>query len=125
MPKFGDALRGYAHQVLKRDGFRCQYCGLDGSVSFSAWLALSWDHLLPKGHPERGNPEFIVASCTFCNVADNRYFDNASSRGLTFDGLDRNALVQQRRPFVEATRSAYRKFWEANVRGDEPKPSTG
>jgi hypothetical protein len=30
--KFGDALRGYAHLVVKRDGFVCRYCGLDGKV---------------------------------------------------------------------------------------------
>jgi hypothetical protein len=125
MPKFNDALRGYAYEVLKRDGFRCRYCGLDGSRSFSAWLALSWDHLLPKGHPERDNPEYIVASCMFCNVADNRYFDKAGTRGLSFDGLGRDALVEQRRPFVDATRAAYREFWEENVRDDDAERPTG
>lgn len=116
MPRHDDALRGYAHQVLKRDGFRCRYCGLDGSTSFSAWLALSWDHLLPKGHPNRDNPDYIVAACTFCNAADNRYFEKLDARGLTLDGLTADQLVEQRRRFVEATRSAYRQFWEANVR---------
>jgi len=84
-----------------------------------------WDHLLPKEHPERDNPEFIVASCMFCNAAENRYFDKAGALGLTFEGLDRDALVEQRRPFVEATRSAYREFWEENVRDDAAKRSTG
>ncbi len=124
MPKFTDALRGYAFEVLRRDGFRCRYCGLDGSLSFSAWLSLSWDHLLPKGHRDRDDPEFIVAACSFCNVADNRYFDNAGKRGIRFDGLDRDALVAQRRPFVEATRSEYFKFWEANVRGENAQRAT-
>ena len=31
-PKFGDALRGYAHSILKRDDFTCRYCGLDGNA---------------------------------------------------------------------------------------------
>ncbi len=52
MPKFGDALRGYGHEVLNRDGFRCQYCGFDGTT-FQAWLLLSVDHLLPTGDPKR------------------------------------------------------------------------
>lgn len=124
MRKFDDALRGYAHEVLKRDGFRCRYCGLDGSASFSAWLSLSWDHLLPKGHPERDNPEFIVAVCMFCNTADNQYFQHAQSRQLRFDGLSREQLVEQRKPYVGATRAEYRTFWEEHVirqdRAQEP-----
>jgi hypothetical protein len=26
MPKYADALRGYAHPVLKRDRFTCRFC---------------------------------------------------------------------------------------------------
>lgn len=125
MPAFDDALRGYAHEVLKRDGFRCRYCGLDGSASFSGWLSLWWDHLLPKGHPDRDSPEFIVAACMFCNTADNHYFSKARERGLRFDGLSPDELIEQRRPFVEATRSAYREFWEANVRKGGVQLSAG
>ena len=115
MPAFTDSLRGYAAEVLKRDGFKCRYCGLDGRQSFDAWLALSWDHLLPKGDPNRDNPEFIVAACNFCNTADNRYFDLATSRGLQFGGLSQQNLVEQRRLYVEATRKSYFKFWKENV----------
>jgi hypothetical protein len=123
VPKFNDALRGYAHAVLERDGFTCRYCGLDGTASFDNWLALSWDHLLPKGHPQRDNPEFIVAACNFCNGADNHYFEHAAERELTFDGLSRDQLVEQRRPYVHGTRDAYREFWSANVvRRDRVRP---
>ena len=52
---FGDALRGYAFPVHRRDNFCCRYCGLDGRAAFANWLSLSWDHLLPKGHPDRDN----------------------------------------------------------------------
>ena len=112
---FTDSLRGYAFAIHRRDNFTCRYCGLDGRSSFAAWLSLSADHLLPKGHPQRDNPEFIVTACMFCNTADNRYFDLAEKRGLQFDGLSRDELVAQRRPFVDATRAAYRDFWETNV----------
>lgn len=115
MAKFGDALRGYAFAIHQRDGFRCCYCGLDGTTSFSNWLTLSWDHLLPKGHPSRDDPEYIVTACMFCNVADNRYFDLAEGRGLGFEGLTREALIEQRRPYVEKTRQAYREFWDEHV----------
>ena len=116
MKKFTDSLRGYAFEILKRDDFVCRYCGLDGKVSFDSWAAFSWDHLLPKGHLERDNPEFIVAACNFCNTADNRYFDNARKRGISFNGLTQQELVAQRKPFVEATRSKYKDFWSEHVR---------
>jgi hypothetical protein len=51
----------------------------------------------------------------FCNTADNQYFRKAAERGLVFDGLTPEELVEQRRPYVEATRAAYREFWEKNV----------
>src|SRR6266852_1853147 len=60
MPRFDDALRGYAYPIHKRDGFRCRYCGLDGTQTFASWLSLSWDHLLPKGDPRRDDPKSSV-----------------------------------------------------------------
>ncbi len=116
MAKFSDALRGYAYDVLKRDNFTCRYCGADGRRSFDAWLSLSWDHLLPKGHSDRDNPDFIVAACNFCNCADNHYFEHAEERGLKFDGLTPDELAAQRLPYVERTRLSYREFWADNVR---------
>lgn len=116
MPSFTDSLRGYAFPTHQRDGFICRYCGVDGKKSFDTWLTLSWDHLLPKGHPERDNPDFIVAACNFCNTADNRYFDLAEKRGLVFDDITPDELVEQRKPYVAATRESYRTFWEKNIR---------
>lgn len=113
--KFTDSLRGYAFEIMKRDGFKCRYCGLDGQASYDSWLAFSWDHLLPKGHPKRDDPNYIVAACNFCNTADNRYFDLAARRGLSFDGLSPEQLVEQRKPFVEVTRNAYYEFWTKHV----------
>jgi 5-methylcytosine-specific restriction endonuclease McrA len=115
MPKPTDSLRGYAFKILQRDHFTCVYCGADGAQSFETWLTLSWDHLLPKGHPQRNNQEYIVAACNFCNTADNRYFDLAEQRGLKFDQLTREELVAQRLPYVLKTRQSYRQFWEENV----------
>jgi hypothetical protein len=121
MAKYSDALRGYAFLVHKRDGFKCRFCGLDGTKSFDSWLSLSWDHLLPKGHPERDNPEFIVTACNFCNTADNRYFDLALKRGLKFDNMTQDELIAQRLPYVMKTRGSYREFWEENVFSQEGK----
>ncbi len=115
MKSFDDSLRGYAFETHKRDDFICKYCGLDGKSSFDAWLTLSWDHLLPRGHPERDNPEYIVTACNFCNTADNRYFDLAEKRGLSFEDKSRDELVRQRLPYVQNTRGSYRDFWDKNV----------
>lgn len=111
-----DSLRGYAYAIHQRDHFRCRYFGIDGTKSFDTWLTLSWDHLLPRGHPNRDHPDFIVTACSFCNTADNRYFDQAVKRGLQFDGLTPDELVEQRRAFVDATRNKYFEFWEQNVK---------
>jgi hypothetical protein len=119
MAGFDDALRGYAFPVHQRDGFRCRFCGLDGTESFSNWLSFSWDHLLPKNHANRDDPAFIVTACMFCNTADNRYFDQAEKREISFDGLTPDQLIAQRLPYVMATRDKYREFWEANVESSD------
>lgn len=116
MTNFTDSLRGYAHPIHKRDNFTCRYCGADGTQSFDTWLTLTVDHLLPKGHAHRDDPEYTVTACSFCNTADNRYFDLAEQRSITFDGLTSDELVKQRRPFVQKTRQGYWEFWEAQVR---------
>ena len=116
MAAFSDALRGYAFDVHQRDGFRCRYCGLDGTQSFVNWLSLSWDHLLPKGHRDRDKKEFIVTAYLFCNTADNLYFKHAEKRGLRLDGLSPDELVRQRMPYVQKTRKQYEEFWQQRVR---------
>lgn len=112
---FSDSLRGYAFDVLKRDNFQCRYCGLDGRGSFQAWLSLTWDHLLPKGHPDRDNPDFIVTACAFCNCADNHYFLKADAYGLSFADKTPEELVKQRLPFVLKPRGEYKEFWLEKV----------
>ncbi len=116
MPKHVDSLRGYAFNIHQRDHFRCRYCKLDGTKSFEGWLSLSLDHLLPHGDLKRENPEYIVTACIFCNNADNRYFDQADTRGLRFENKSPDELVEQRRPYVDRTRSGYKEFWEKNAR---------
>lgn len=48
------------------------YCGLDGTAALGKWLHLSWDHLLPKGHPDCDDHRYIMAACGFCNEVHNR-----------------------------------------------------
>jgi hypothetical protein len=110
--KFTDALRGYAHLVLKRDGFVCRYCGLDGKVWLN-WLYLSWDHLLPPGHEKRNCLEYIVAACRFCNECCNRRIWEIERGPGELKSPEE--LVAQKKPFVEAVREQYREFWKVEV----------
>ena len=109
MRGYNDSLRGYSYDTHRRDGFVCAYCGLDGKI-WPNWLYLSREHLLPKGHPSRDDPEYIVTACVFCNELHNK---------TVFDvhGKDRSALVEQKRPLVLERRSIYKAFWEKNVLG--------
>jgi hypothetical protein len=100
--KYSDSLRDYGYATLKRDGFTCRYRGLDGTL-WPNWLYLSWDHLLPKGHPQRDDPAFIVAPCRFCNEASNR------TRWET-EGKTPEELVEQKKPIVLAVRATYREY---------------
>jgi hypothetical protein len=118
MAKFNDSLRGYGHPIYERDGFRCQFCGFDGT-HWPNWLFLTVDHLLPKGHADRDEMRFQVTACSFCNTADNQYFRHAETRGLVFDGMTPDQLVEQRKPFVLEVRAEYEGFWKENVKKGE------
>jgi hypothetical protein len=116
MAAYNDSLRGYAFPIHSRDGFKCVYCGLDGTKSYSAWLCLSLEHLLPRGNRLRDTREYMVTACLFCNAADNHYFAKASERGITFKDKNRQELVAQRTPYVLKTRESYHRFWKSKVR---------
>lgn len=115
--KYSEAVRGYAREILKRDGWTCRYCVLDGTI-WPNWLYLSWDHLLPKGHPERNSPTFIVAACRFCNEVCNRTV-------WSVDGKTPDELIEQKKPYVMARRAEYRQFWEKEITGQHDLNDTG
>jgi 5-methylcytosine-specific restriction endonuclease McrA len=48
--------------VLTRDGFTCQYCGVRPPRS-----DLNLDHVVPRSHGGRSTWENVVASCVDCN----------------------------------------------------------
>jgi hypothetical protein len=116
MTTYGDSLRGYSHETHIKNNFTCRYCGADGTKSFDTWLTLSCEHLLPTDHSNRDNPDYIVTACQFCNTADNHYFEHAEKRGLKFDSLTPDQLVEQRKPYVQETRKKYKEFWDEHVK---------
>lgn len=63
-----------------------------------------------KDIPDRDDPCYIVTSCMFCNTADDQYFRHADQRGLRFEGMSQEELVEQRRHYVHQTRRSYKDF---------------
>src|SRR6267154_6158208 len=54
--------------ILKRDRFRCQYCGLDGMTSFENSLVMSVDFVIPRARKGKKDPRNLVACCRPCNA---------------------------------------------------------
>jgi 5-methylcytosine-specific restriction endonuclease McrA len=56
------------HKILERDNYRCQYCGLDGMVSFENSLVMTVDFIQPRVLKGRKDPANLVAACRPCNI---------------------------------------------------------
>ncbi len=84
--------------ILERDQYRCQYCGLDGMASFENALAMSVDFVVPRARKGKKDPRNLVACCRSCNMIKGRRvyrsFDEAKS-------------------YVLARREELSKAWEA------------
>jgi len=86
--------------ILKRDHYRCQYCGLDGSASFENYLVMSVDFVIPRARGGKKEPRNLVTACRPCNLIKGRHvFRN-------FD--EAKAYVLQRREEL-------RKEWETRM----------
>ena len=68
-------------EILERDGYRCQYCGLDGMASFENALNMSVDFVVPRARKGKRDPRNLVACCRSCNMIKGtkiyRDFDDA------------------------------------------------
>ena len=58
--------------ILERDEYRCQYCGLDGMASFENALAMSVDFVIPRARKGKKDPRNLVACCRSCNMIKGR-----------------------------------------------------
>jgi len=101
--------------VYRRDGWICQYCGLDGKKCFSAWQSLSWDHLLPHGHHQRDVVAFIVTACGPCNTMLSRYSPSEPLPGGDLEATITAILVDARRAFRESRLAERRAYWQSAV----------
>ena len=77
-------------QILERDQYRCQYCGLDGAASFENALAMSVDFVVPRARKGKKDPRNLVACCRSCNMIKGtrvyRSFDEAKAYVLKHRG---------------------------------------
>ncbi|HLV95206.1 MAG TPA: HNH endonuclease [Candidatus Acidoferrales bacterium] len=73
-------------QILERDEYRCQYCGLDGRASFENALAMSVDFVVPRARKGKKDPHNLVACCRSCNMIKGKHvyrsFDEAKAHVL-------------------------------------------
>lgn len=63
--KTGEELpRWLRFEILKRDGFRCSYCG----VSAREGARLQVDHVKPKASGGTDDPKNLTTACETCNA---------------------------------------------------------
>ena len=95
--------------ILKRDGFRCQYCGLDGSSSFENSLVMSVDFIIPRARKGKKDPRNLVAACRPCNLVKGRHsFSN----------------FEEAKEYVLKRREELHKEWEARMAPLRSQPAT-
>lgn len=100
-----------AESIGRRHQWTCQYCGLDGRESFTAWQSLSLDYLLPESHARRDEPEFIVVACAHCSTMLGHYFEVAMARGETFDRPNAADLLRSRKDYLCPRLAELKAYW--------------
>jgi len=86
--------------ILKRDRFQCQYCGLDGMASFENSLIMSVDFVIPRAKKGKNDPRNLVAACRPCNVIKGRHVFNT---------------LAEAKEYILARREELQKEWESSV----------
>lgn len=95
--------------ILKRDRFRCQYCGLDGMASFENSLIMSVDFVIPRARKGKNDPRNLVAACRPCNVIKGQHsFNN----------------FEEAKNYIVERREKLRKEWEATKGTLRSQPAT-
>ena len=86
-------------EILKRDGFRCKYCGASALTSL-----LHVDHVLPRAEGGTDEPANLVTACAACNLgkSDVKLDDSALPR-VSAEQLTEQA--EQMRGYLEAIRT--------------------
>ena len=96
-------------QILERDDYRCQYCGLDGRANFENGLVMRVDFVVPRAKKGKKDPKNLVACCGPCN---------------TIKGTRVYKSFEDAKEYVLARRAELRKSWEAKQRRPTAKTAT-
>jgi 5-methylcytosine-specific restriction endonuclease McrA len=98
--------------ILKRDGYTCQYCGRNGGERMTI------DHVIPRSQGGRTVWENVVSACRVCNLRKgSRSPDEAGMRLLRRPGTPRSLfyfgiLAQSAPPYT-----SWRKYLPAEADG--------
>jgi hypothetical protein len=84
-------------QILERDQYICQYCGLDGAASFENAMAMSVDFVVPRARKGKKDPRNLVACCRSCNM---------------IKGTRIYRSFEEAKAYVLGQRAELRKAWE-------------
>ena len=88
-----------ASNILKRDRFQCQYCGLDGMADFENSLIMTVDFVIPRAKKGKNDPRNLVAACRPCNVIKGeRVFKT----------------MEEAKQYIHTRREELRSEWEAS-----------
>jgi 5-methylcytosine-specific restriction endonuclease McrA len=86
--------------ILKRDQFRCQYCGLDGMANFDNSLIMTVDFIIPRARKGKKDALNLVAACRPCN---------------TLKGERTYSNFEEAKEYVLKKREELRQEWEAKT----------
>lgn len=86
--------------ILKRDQFRCQYCGLDGMANFENSLIMTVDFVIPRARKGKKDARNLVAACRPCN---------------TLKGERAYSNFEEAKAYVLKKREELRQEWEAKT----------
>ena len=101
-------LLGWGRHALKKDGYICMYCGLDGKTDLRVWMQFSIDHVIPKKSEGPHTPDNMVACCRSCN--------SVTSRMIIPENTTREEAIELKREKVKKRHDEeYKKFWEEHV----------
>jgi 5-methylcytosine-specific restriction endonuclease McrA len=97
-------------QVLDRDRYCCQYCGLDGLASFENSLVMSVDFVLPRARKGKKDAHNLVTACRACNVIKGKRLFKS---------------FEEAKEYVLNRRSKLRQEWDADVARLRGKSAAG
>lgn len=122
MPKLAKRLR---YEVLRRDGFRCRYCGATPEDG-----ALQVDHVIPEALGGTNEPSNLAAACGPCNsgksssTPDAPLVDEVAEGALRWAGAMQRAVSAMEEKFL-AERDAQGEFldlWNVYEVGGKTMP---